>query len=63
MGELAGYRSIRAVGQRYRIIYEIRQQKLLVLVVAIGIRREKSKQDIYHLAQKILRLRLVEPPA
>ncbi len=60
-GELSGYCSIRAVGQRYRIIYEIRRQKLLVLVVALGIPKEKSKQDIYHLAKKILRLRLLQP--
>ncbi|MBI3668105.1 MAG: type II toxin-antitoxin system RelE/ParE family toxin [Acidobacteria bacterium] len=61
-GELTGYRSIRAVGQRYRIIYEVRADKVLVLLVALGIRREKGKQDIYTLARKILRLRLWKPP-
>lgn len=60
-GELAGYRSIRAVGQRYRIIYEVRPSKVLVLVLALGLRKQKSRQDIYRLAKKILRLRLWEP--
>ena len=39
--ELAGYRSIRAVGQRYRVIYRIEEAKVIVLVVAIGIRKEE----------------------
>jgi mRNA interferase RelE/StbE len=61
-GELAGYRTVRAVGQRHRIIYRVDRGKVLVLVVALGIRKEKSKQDIYALARKLLRLRLLEPP-
>lgn len=61
-GELAGYRSIRAVGQRYRIIYEVKAAEVIVLVVAVGLRKGGSRQDIYNLAKKILRLRLWEPP-
>jgi mRNA interferase RelE/StbE len=61
-GELAGYRSLRAVGQRYRIIYRAKEDEILVLVVALGIRKEGSKRDIYSLARKLLRLRLLEPP-
>ncbi len=60
-GEFAGYRSLRAVGQRYRIIYRMQKDQRLVLVVAIGIRKEGSKADIYALAKKLLRLRLVTP--
>ena len=60
LGELAGYRSIRAVGQRYRIIYRIEQEKVVVLVVALGIRKKGSKVDIYSLAKKLLRLKLIE---
>ena len=58
-GELTGYWSLRAVGQRYRIIYRIVEGKVLVLVMALGIRKEGSWKDIYVLAQKLLRLRLL----
>ena len=58
-GELTGYRSLRAVGQRYRVIYRIEEGKVLVLVMALGIRKEGSGKDIYVLAQKLLRLRLL----
>ena len=58
-GELTGYRSLRAVGQRYRVIYRIEEGKVLVLVMALGVRKEGSGKDIYVLAQKLLRLRLL----
>jgi mRNA interferase RelE/StbE len=58
-GELTGSRSLRAVGQRYRIIYRIEEGKVLVLVLALGIRKEGSEKDIYVLARKLLRLRLL----
>ena len=57
-----GYRSLRAVGQRYRVIYRVEEDQVLVLVVAVGIRKEGDKRDIYTLARKLLRLHLVEPP-
>lgn len=60
--ELAGYRSLREAGQRYRIIYKVEEEKIVVLVVAVGIRKEGSKRDIYSLAKKLLRLQLVERP-
>jgi mRNA interferase RelE/StbE len=59
--ELDGYYSIRAVGQRYRIIYRIDNEKVVVLVVAAGIRKEVDKKDIYALAKKLIRARLLEP--
>ncbi|OGR89857.1 MAG: plasmid stabilization protein [Elusimicrobia bacterium RIFCSPHIGHO2_02_FULL_57_9] len=58
-GELAGYRSLRAAGQRYRIIYRTQNKRLLVLVVATGLRKEGDRQDIYFLAKKLIRLGLV----
>jgi mRNA interferase RelE/StbE len=61
MAELDGYRSVRAVGQRYRIIYRIDNEKVIVLVVAAGIRREGDRKDIYALAKKLIRARLLEP--
>ena len=60
LGELAGYYSIRGVGQRYRIIYKVEKKRVVVLVVAVGLRREGSKKDIYTLAKKLLRLKLVK---
>lgn len=55
--DLIGYRSLRAVGQRYRIIYKI--EKKTVIVVAVEIRKGKSREDIYQLAKKLIRLRLL----
>lgn len=62
LGELAGYRSVRAVGQRYRIIYRVEREGVQVLVIAMGLRREGSRGDIYALAQRLIRLGLIEPP-
>lgn len=58
-GELAGYRSLRATGQRYRIIYRVDKGRILVLIVAMGIRKEGDRRDVYRLAQKLLRLQLL----
>ena len=33
-----------------------------VFVVALGIRKEGSRRDIYSLAKKLIRLRLLQPP-
>ena len=60
LGELSGYRSIRAVGQRYRVIYRVEHDRVIVLVVAVGIRRAGTRSDIYELARKLFRLRLLE---
>ena len=58
-GELVGFRSLRAVGQRYRIIYRVERGRVLVIVVALGIRKEGDRGDVYRLAQKLVRLRLI----
>jgi mRNA interferase RelE/StbE len=60
LGELTGYRSLRAAGQRYRIIYRVHQTHVEVLVAAIGRRAEGSPHDIYRLAQRLLRLHLLD---
>jgi len=60
LGELDGYYSVRAVGQRYRIIYAIEQAQVTVIIVALGIRKDGSKQDVYALAKKLLRLGLLD---
>lgn len=59
-GELSGYRSLRAAGQRYRIIYRTDKDKIMVWIVALGIRKEGSKRDIYALAKKLLKLYLIK---
>lgn len=61
VGELSGYRSLRAAGQRYRIVYRVVNDKITVHVVAVGIRKEGSSGDIYNLAKKLIRLRLFNP--
>ncbi|MHB0867323.1 MAG: type II toxin-antitoxin system RelE family toxin [Thermoleophilia bacterium] len=61
IGELAGYRSLRAAGQRYRIIFRVDGDRVLVLIVALGIRKAGSRKDVYDLARKLVRLGLVEP--
>ncbi len=59
-GDLAGFRSVRAVGQRYRIIYKIQAQRVIVHIVAVGIRKTGSKSDIYEMARRLFRLGLLE---
>ena len=61
VGALAGYRSLRAAGQRYRIIYEVRTVEVVVYVVTIGRRKEGDKQDVYTLAQKLVQAGLLGP--
>lgn len=58
-GDLAGYRTLRAVGQRYRIIYRVDNGMVRVLVVAIGIRKEGDRYDVYRLAQRLVKLGLM----
>lgn len=53
-GSLSEYRSIRAVGQRYRIIYRVENESVVVIVVAIGRRNDGSKKDVYKIAQKMV---------
>ncbi len=58
--ELGGYRSVRAVSQRYRIIYKVEDEQVTVLVVALGIRKDGDKKDVYNLAKKLIRLGLLD---
>ena len=54
-GELAGFRSVRTVGQRYRIVYRVERRAIIVVIVAVGRRGSGDKSDIYELAKKLLR--------
>jgi mRNA interferase RelE/StbE len=60
IGELAGYRSVRAVGQKYRIVYRVKRQEVIVAIVAVGRRKHGDARDIYTLARKLLRQGLIE---
>lgn len=58
--ELAGYRSIRVVGQRYRIIYRVNESIVTVYVATLGMRKDGDKKDVYALAKKMARLGLLD---
>ena len=58
--ELTGYRSIRALGQRYRILYKLEAEQVIVVVVALGMRKQGDKKDVYELAKKLARLGLLD---
>ncbi len=53
-GNLKGFYSLRAMGQRYRIVYQVKTEQILVVVVGIGRRKEGDKKDIYTLLKKLL---------
>jgi len=53
--ELSGLRCVRAIGQRYRIIYKVEQEQVTVFVVAVGIRKEGDRADIYKITVKLMR--------
>ena len=58
--ELMGYRSIRAVAQRNCILYKLENEQVIVVVVALGIRKAGDKKDVYELAKKLARLGLLD---
>jgi mRNA interferase RelE/StbE len=60
--ELLGFRSLRSVGQRHRLIYSIDSDARTVHVVAAGLRREGARDDIYALAQRLVRIGLAPKP-
>lgn len=53
-GDLKTYRSIRAAGQRYRVIYQVAVSAGAVTVVVVGIRCEGNNKDVYKVASKRL---------
>lgn len=56
--DLMGFRSLRAAGQRYRILYTFDTASRVVHIVAAGLRRAGARDDVYALAQKLVRLGL-----
>jgi mRNA interferase RelE/StbE len=59
VGPLMGFRSLRAAGQRYRIVYTIRDEQVVVMIVGVGIRKDGDRNDIYRRLQKLIRLKLI----
>ena len=51
-GKLFGFRRIVCAG-RYRIIYHVCTEETMTTVVAVGIRKEGDKNNIYTVATKI----------
>ncbi|KYC42228.1 plasmid stabilization protein [Scytonema hofmannii PCC 7110] len=45
-GQFQGYRSVRAVGQRYRIVYPVDRNQVIVVIVGVGMRKEGDGDDI-----------------
>lgn len=60
--ELLGFRSLRVIGERYRLIYSIDTLAGTVHVIAAGIRRGGARDDVYRLAQRLVRLGLAPSP-
>ena len=58
-GWLAGFLSVRAAGQRYRVVYGVEVARKRVLVYMIGIRREGSRRDVYALAEHLVQRGLI----
>jgi len=59
-GSLKEYRSIRAAGQRYRIIYQVIESEIIIIIVAIGMRKDGDKKDIYELMKKYIKTGLLK---
>jgi mRNA interferase RelE/StbE len=57
--DLSGFRSIHAAG-RYRIIYKINKQTVIIYILAAGIRKQGDKKDIYEIAKKLLTAGLLD---
>jgi len=59
-GLLKEFRSVRAAGQRYRIIYKVLDKEIIVIIIAVGIRKDGDKKDIYELMKKYIKTGLLE---
>ena len=53
MGPLRGHRSIHV--SRFRVIYRVVRSRVEVIVLAAGIRKEGSRDDVYELARRLVR--------
>ena len=53
--ELAGFLSVGAAGQRYRVVYKVDETDHVVMVYLVGARSEGSRRDVYYLARRLVR--------
>lgn len=58
--DLIGFRGLRAVGERYRIVFRVVESKHEAHVVAVGIRREGSPTDVYHVTSRLVRSGVIQ---
>ncbi len=52
--DLFGFRSLRAIGQRYRIVYMVDTVSLQVVIVGLGIRKDGDRRDIYEKVRRVI---------
>ena len=52
--ELSGYRSIRAVGKRYRIVCKVEQERVVVAIVGICRGKDGDKRDVYEVTRDLI---------
>ena len=57
--KLSGFRSVHAAG-RYRIIYKVDKNTVIIYILAAGIRKQGDKKDIYQITKKILKAGLLD---
>jgi mRNA interferase RelE/StbE len=58
-GLLAGFLSIRAAGQRFRVVYKIDDKKERVVIYMVGRRQQGSRHDVYELVEHLVRRGLI----
>jgi mRNA interferase RelE/StbE len=54
LGPLEGVRSVRAVRERFRVLYRVDARQRVVSVLFVGERAPGQDADVYTLAQKLL---------
>ncbi|MBW1735703.1 MAG: type II toxin-antitoxin system RelE/ParE family toxin [Deltaproteobacteria bacterium] len=59
LGNLQGFRSIRTAG-RYRVVYSVNLDSRVVVAMVVGMRKEGDRKDIYEVARKLLKARLLD---
>jgi mRNA-degrading endonuclease RelE of RelBE toxin-antitoxin system len=60
--DLAGYRALHVIGNRFRTIYRIENETVTVFVVAAGICKAGDKGDVYEVMRRYVRLGLIRVP-
>ncbi len=56
--ELMGFRSWKI--SRFRIVYKIFEEKISIVLIGIGIRKDKDKKDIYNILKKLIKTDLLD---